>query len=673
MSTRSSIDPVHLEDLQKSGLSLDTITKAGIRSMPLRDIPKSLGMNPANLVSAYAIPYGINGNGNDHVRLRAFYDGKRKRQPRYIQRHGSNNHIYIPYLLDQTSLNDPAKSLVITEGEKKALKACQDGLTCVGLGGLWNWKKNGKPIADLDLITWANREVSIVPDNDWQKPNRYGKSKNLKKAVRELATELEGRGAKVKVVQLPESEHKIGLDDYLLTHSPQDFLSLPTLDPKHTDEMLEKIEMLNEMHAVVLMGGRTLVLNEIIDPVFNRPDISFSSFSDFKNLYLPEKVSIATEGGSKLVQIANVWLQSPYRRNYAGIVFSPEQNVPGYYNLYRGLAVKPKKGDWTLIQRHIKEIICNNDGDIYVWVLAWIADLFQNPGNEMAGTCIVLRGKRGTGKGCFVNPLAKIVGNHALHIIHQNQLTGRFNNHLKDAVLVFADECFWAGDKTSEGVLKGIITNPTFTVEPKGKDCFSVKNHVHLIVASNDDWVVPAGLEERRFLVLDVADTRIQDTAYFGPIFKQIESGGAEAMLHDLLQMDISSINLRHAPKTDALMDQIENSMDTATRFWFDRLTDGTLRRNHGRWQEHVLTDDFYDDYITISNQTGRRHCLAKNAFVKKLRNLCPGIFSKQVTGGSVGERPRALFFPPLDDCRNLFQAKVGMNIKWDADDESLF
>ena len=43
-------------------------------------------------------------------------------------------------------------STKITEGEKKALKATQEGFMTVSISGVWNWSSNKKPIEDLDLI-----------------------------------------------------------------------------------------------------------------------------------------------------------------------------------------------------------------------------------------------------------------------------------------------------------------------------------------------------------------------------------------------------------------------------------------------------------------------------------------------------------------------------------------
>jgi hypothetical protein len=58
-----------------------------------------------------------------------------------------------------------------------------------------------------------------------------------------------------------------------------------------------------------------------------------------------------------------------------------------------------------------------------------------------------MRGGRGTGKGMFVRAFGSIFGQHFTHISHSKHLTGNFNAHLEDCVVLFVDEGFWAGDK----------------------------------------------------------------------------------------------------------------------------------------------------------------------------------------------------------------------------------
>ena len=333
------------------------------------------------------------------------------------------------------------------------------------------------------------------------------------------------------------------------------------------------IKELNKKHAVIMLGGKCQVLNEVYDPVFNRPDVTFSSTNDFRSFYANKKITVDPERAP--VSVAKLWWESPHRREYKGLVFNPEGEVEGYYNLYRGLAIEPKTGDWSLFKEHIHKVIANGDADRSKYIVAWMAQLVQQPGGERPGIAIVLRGKQGTGKGCFVTQFGKIFGSHFLHITHQDQLTGKFNNHLKNALLVFCDEGFWAGNKQAEAPLKAMITEEQIMVEPKGKDAFAVKNHIRLMAASNNAWVVPAGLEERRFFVLDVSDRHMRDRDYFQKLYQQMDSGGREAMLYDLLRYDFSGIDLRTFPRTEALMDQIVSSMSPVQKFWFERLIQG--------------------------------------------------------------------------------------------------
>jgi hypothetical protein len=87
--------------------------------------------------------------------------------------------------------------LLITEGEKKTLKANQEGMPCIGLGGLWNWRHAGRPIADLDRIDWFGRDTVLVPDGDvWTRAD-------LLQPVYALGRELEARGAIVGVLKCP--------------------------------------------------------------------------------------------------------------------------------------------------------------------------------------------------------------------------------------------------------------------------------------------------------------------------------------------------------------------------------------------------------------------------------------------------------------------------------------
>lgn len=207
--------PDHKADLHKSGLSEYTIRQAQIKSVRPCDINRRIGFDLPGLMSAYRIPFPPNFH---YSRFKVFYapgqehysDGKKK--PKYIQLKGTPNRLYIPPALWTTEiLQDPARPLWITEGEKKALKATQEGIPTIAICGLWNWKKPGNGtdelIPDFDLVSWQGRNVHIVPDNDWLQPDKDGKPKNLKQAVFRLCWALQARGANTFIVQIPGGVH----------------------------------------------------------------------------------------------------------------------------------------------------------------------------------------------------------------------------------------------------------------------------------------------------------------------------------------------------------------------------------------------------------------------------------------------------------------------------------
>jgi hypothetical protein len=83
----------------------------------------------------------------------------------------------------------------------------------------------------------------------------------------------------------------------------------------------------------------------------------------------------------------------------------------------------------------------------------------------------------------------------------------------------------------------------------------SEKINLRIIIAGNDDDLINAAGDERRYVVLDVSHLHQEDHEYFGALASWRENGGLEALLYFLQQHDISDVNLRMAPRTSALGD----------------------------------------------------------------------------------------------------------------------
>ncbi len=434
------------------------------------------------------------------------------------------------------------------------------------------------------------------------------------------------------------------------------------------------MEELNRKHAVVMLGGKLAILNEGINPITKRPDVTFSAVNDFKGRYANHR--IMNPDTKRWIRVGEYWFSSKDRREYDDIVFSPDAEIEGCYNLWRGFCIKPKPGDWGLMYQHIRDVICGGNEEYLKWLLAWFARIVQDPGGERPGTAVILKGKKGTGKGAFLNQFKYIFGNHFLAPSRQEHITGRFNTHLKDVLLLFCDEGFWAGNKSDEGVLKQLITEPHILVEPKGKDAFTVTSHVNIVMSSNEAWVVPASRDERRYFVLDVSDVYLREYSQedriekvFRPLWEQMNNGGREAMFHDLLHLDISDVNLRVAPRTLGLWEQMKKSNDPFEQWWRECLAEG-VNTQEGIWAGEVDVQIVYQKFKSFMDDIayrGRR--MSDKAFGTALRKLCPVIERKRGTFlNETNQRPYFYKFPALEQCRAEYEDSLNIKINWEEE-----
>jgi hypothetical protein len=230
--TTARLQDAHLQDLRSSGLSDATIQAARCYSAqePTTRALLGFGVGPGLV---FEFPGTEDEKGVPFVQVKpdtrpAGLDGAK-----YLTPKQAACRVYVPPILPADRLKNPRVTLYVTEGAKKALKAAQEGLTCVALAGVDAWKdhRSGKsaPIPDLDKIAWKGRKVYVVYDSDLA----------TKPAVRfaefRLGRELRDRGAEVCAVRIPGGPNgeKVGLDDYLCRHSVDTFCELDPQPIQH--------------------------------------------------------------------------------------------------------------------------------------------------------------------------------------------------------------------------------------------------------------------------------------------------------------------------------------------------------------------------------------------------------------------------------------------------------
>jgi hypothetical protein len=501
--------------------------------------------------------------------------------------------------------------------------------------------------------TFPKIRIVIAADNDLKTENKTGHNSGKESAMA-AAKELD-----IEFVLCPvNSDFNDLFNEHYKIEDGYQAVRLSLRKSESGCEYDKIIKQFNSRYGVTWFGGKCVILKEVKSPGTDEIDIQFTADTDLRK-YFANRLVPDPDDPKRSINPVDYWLKSPERRQYKDVVFEPGKDLPEYYNMWKGLSVKPVKGDWTLFRDHIFNIITNGDDAQFHWVMSWMARIIQDPGGERPGTALVLRGGRGAGKGVFVNCFGRLFGQHYIQLAQQGHLLGRFNHHLKNKVLVFADEGFWAGDKQSEGAIKNMITEPRIVVEQKGKDAITVKNCINIVIASNNEWVVPAGEDERRFYVADVSNAHQQEHAYFKAIFEQLENGGYEAMLYDLQRWEYSIDDLRQAPKTSALLDQIKNTMDVAGKFWIERIEDGTLNAGAEDWSGEIDCKELYGEYLEFAKHLKERFPLTPQQFGKSINKLCQGVVKVKANRG--GYRINVYRFPALEECRKQFERLVRM------------
>ena len=159
---------------------------------------------------------------------------------KYIKPKDVCSRLFRPLALSPNIISNRNEYVIITEGEKKAIKAVQEGFNCIALAGVWAWKQKPKEnddnkdtddidtdnsssdiIPDISSFDFTNKVIYLCYDNDmWIKPQ-------VKQALYRFSAYLIAeKKAIVRIIKLPECTEKLGLDDYLIKYENEEFKKL---------------------------------------------------------------------------------------------------------------------------------------------------------------------------------------------------------------------------------------------------------------------------------------------------------------------------------------------------------------------------------------------------------------------------------------------------------------
>lgn len=438
-------------------------------------------------------------------------------------------------------------------------------------------------------------------------------------------------------------------------------------------------EELNDHKFVRHYGNKPMVMHWNVNG-----DLVLQTVHEFKNSHLDRYMLVTDEqtGELKQVPLAPAWLKASTTPRYDRVEFLPgveEADMPdGALNLWRGWPLRTDETDDSpgeppacdLFLEHVRENVCGGDIHTYEYLTGWMADAVNNP-HRTSEVAVVLQGPQGSGKTLFANSFMEFFAPHTLVLDKPNQVTGNFNRHLQDKSVVFADEAFFAGNKQHAATLKTLVTGDKIFIEPKGVDGFMAPKLFRLIIASNDEHVIRAEIDDRRYLVLNVdAKQHNQSGEYFGNIVNQWQNGGRTALFRWLRgaywrkTIENGIWDVRQRPQTRALLLQKDMSLSPALLAIHNMLMEGEPPCDFvARQPLMFVPTGLFSERSKLT--TGEQREVAK-AFAALAGQTNPS--KREYVGEDSRRRQlRGFWLPPLDICRERWEEYLSRRVEWPA------
>jgi Bifunctional DNA primase/polymerase, N-terminal/Family of unknown function (DUF5906) len=456
----------------------------------------------------------------------------------------------------------------------------------------------------------------------------------------------------------------------------------PENDVSDPESALSAVLRMNERYfAIGNYGGRCVIA------YFKNTEtgviLDWQKHTDFCLQYCNQYVSFPNPnkpGDVIRKPLGKYWFDHPRRRTYDGVELDPEGSkvLPGnILNLWQGYGVEPIKGDWHLTREHIRTILANSNTEYDNYIMNLFAWTIQNPGKH-AEVMLAIRGNKGSGKGLIFRALCAMFGSHGLPIYQQEQLTGKFSGHTHMTLFIYSNEAYWA--EAAESTLKAIVTENTRLIEPKQLTPFKIRNRLTIMADGNDEHLVPATGDERRFPVFEVDNKYAQGAcsleerkAYFDPIYQELyidaevnkPGPGLSAMLYDLLHWPLpEGWHPRYnIPQTEALADQKELGLSPLQLWWRDLLDGGVLPGAEFNRPNRTTLDDLMESAMPYSG-TGY-NTITRPGMLKHLQ----GESVRQVRVGKAGAR--IWEFDSLGSLRVEWR-RTGNPTPWSPKDEDI-
>lgn len=554
------------------------------------------------------------------------------KQLRYAQPGNSVNELYLPPFVDwELIAADPEIPIIITEGELKSACATRHGLPTIGLGGVWCFKSSGHSMPLLpgfQWFKWQGRNVYILYDSDASINPQVVRAENA--LAREFMNKL---GAQPYIVRLPNlMPIKTGLDDYIKARGI-DALKNEVLIDAVEYAPYQELMRLNE-EVIYVEDPGLIVRSDTMQRISCRAFVDHA----FSTRVYYEQTQNA-EGGVRVQEKSapKEWLKWNYRSTVRHITYMPgsERIVDGTkLNCWAGWGLQPAMTSSPSTMRLWHELMNwlfrDVDAKNKRWFEQWLAYPLQKPGCKLYSAAVLWGIHHGTGKSLVGYTMFRIYGDNATEI-GDKDLYSAHNEWAENKQFVMADEITGGDKRATADRMKSMITQKLIRINPKYVPSYTVPDCINYYFTSNHPDAFFLEDDDRRFFVHEVRGLPRDDVFYKQYMKWLDQDGGAAALFHYLLHLDVSDFNpSAHAPVTQSKKDMIDAG-----------------RSDLGSWVQRVKADP--DKVLKLGNKVMTFELFTSD----QLKALYDPEGRSKVTGNGMSRELKRAGFQQLVPCRS--------------------
>jgi hypothetical protein len=355
----------------------------------------------------------------------------------------------------------------------------------------------------------------------------------------------------------------------------------------------------------------------------------------------------------KSTLFADQWLSDEDIRTYDRVDFRPPPLTctPETFNMWRGFACErePPASAYDTELMHqwvlpfICDIICGGIEKSNIYMINYLAQMFQSPGIKTNTSCVLL-GDEGLGKNRLTYLLGLMLGPqmYLQSAILKDIIIGRFASPYANRIMLILDEVSPEEMRVYQKALMDLITSPTGKCELKGvSGVYMVTNCLRIFWSTNDGsrWAkLPP--RDRKYAYFECSNAKVgQIEEFFGPLMAVFNRKGVQRAFYDhLMSIDVSSFNFM-TERCEVQMYKDSKLLTVRRELLFLRyhvMNSELISRARAAAEErpprsiHVRTSDLFkdfSDYVT-SPQAGIGKCATFSS-----NPISFGIWLKEVPG----------------------------------------